>query len=265
MAHRATLQTVVAAVRRGQVTTQAAGIAYFGLSSLLPFVFLAVVGLTTVGGEAWIERITTASTAVLGDEFGRPLADAATSSRARAPSTAVGLAVLLWGTLRLYRSSDRAFAAVYDDRKSTSVTTRFRNAVVVFATNAGALALLCAVGLWFATTGTVARVLAPVVLFGTLIAVFLPMFYWFSPASATLVEILPGAVVAAGAWSVASVGLRLYIEFAHASTYGLLGALLLASTWLYVGALAMLFGAALNAVRAGRVDPDDEWVPTDYM
>ncbi|PSQ12811.1 YihY/virulence factor BrkB family protein, partial [Halobacteriales archaeon QS_7_69_60] len=37
------------------------------------------------------------------------------------------------------------------------------------------------------------------------------------------------------------------------------------STWLYVGAAAMLLGAAYNAVLADRVDPDDEWVPTDYM
>jgi membrane protein len=260
-----TVRDVVAVTRRGQVTMLAASLAYFGFSALLPLTFLGVVLLTALGGGPWTEIVTGVATAALGDELGRPVAEAAVSAEARLPSTLVAVTLLLWGTLRLYRSSDRAFAAVYGERKSASVLARFRNAAVVFATNVVALGLLCVLGLWFATTGVLATVLAPVGLLAALVVVFLPMFYVFPTPDVTLREVLPGTVLAAAAWAVASVAGRVYAEVAHAGTYGALGAFLLVSTWLYVGAFAMLAGAACNAVLADRVDPDDEWVPTDYM
>ena len=260
-----TVHDVVAVTRRGQVTMLAASLAYFGISSLVPFAFLGVALLSRLGGGAWDQRVTDATVAVLGDNLGRSTADAVLGTDPRLPSTVVAVTLLLWGTLRLYRSSDRAFTAVYGERKSASVLARFRNAAVVFATNAAALALFCAVGVWFSSTGLLATVLAPVVLLVALVAVFLPMFYVFPTPDVTLREVLPGTALAAAAWAVASVAFRAYAGVANAGTYGALGALLLVSTWLYLGALAMLSGAAWNAVLGGRVDPDDEWVPTDYM
>jgi membrane protein len=260
-----TVHDVVAVTRRGQVTMLAASLAYFGISSLVPFAFLGIALLSTLGGGAWDQRVIDATVAVLGDDLGRPAAEAVLGTDPRLPSTVVAVTLLLWGTLRLYRSSDRAFTAVYGERKSASVLARFRNAAVVFATNAAALALFCAVGVWFSSTGLLATVLAPVVLLVALVAVFLPMFYVFPTPDVTIREVLPGTALAAAAWAVASVAFRAYAGVANAGTYGALGALLLVSTWLYLGALAMLSGAAWNAVLGGRVDPDDEWVPTDYM
>jgi membrane protein len=43
--------------------------------------------------------------------------------------------------------------------------------------------------------------------------------------------------------------------------YGVVGGLLLLLTWLYVGGLALLLGVVVNAVLAGRVDPDTVWRP----
>ncbi|PSP68508.1 YihY/virulence factor BrkB family protein [Halobacteriales archaeon QS_1_69_70] len=260
-----TVHDVVAVTRRGQVTMLAASLAYFGISSLVPFAFLGIALLSRLGGGAWDERVTDATVTVLGDDLGRPAAEAVLGTDPRLPSTVVAVTLLLWGTLRLYRSSDRAFTAVYGERKSASILSRFRNAAVVFATNTAALALFCAVGVWFSSTGLLATVLAPVVLLVALVAVFLPMFYVFPTPDVTLREVLPGTALAAAAWAVASVAFRAYAGVANAGTYGALGALLLVSTWLYLGALAMLSGAAWNAVLGGRVDPDDEWVPTDYM
>jgi membrane protein len=34
-------------------------------------------------------------------------------------------------------------------------------------------------------------------------------------------------------------------------------------TWLYVGSFALLVGVVLNAVVAGRVEAEREWLPTD--
>ena len=265
MSVREIVREVTAVARRGQVSMLAASLAYFGLSSLLPFVFLAAALLASTGRDAWTSRATEAAVTVLGEELGSTAAELVLSADVRLPSTVVGVTLLLWGTLRLYRSTDRAFAAVYGERKSASVLARFRDATVVFATNAVAVVLVCGVGVWLPNSGAVPGGVAPLLLLGVLVAVFLPMFYVFPTPSVTLREILPGTVLAATAWVAVSVGFRLYVGVAQASTYDALGALLLASTWLYVGAAAMLLGAAYNAVLADRVDPDDEWVPTDYM
>lgn len=60
-------------------------------------------------------------------------------------------------------------------------------------------------------------------------------------------------LVAAVGW----VGLKwlfnLYVSFSSKpDVYGLIGTLVLLVTWLYVGGLVLLVGAAVNAIRAGR-------------
>ena len=76
-------------------------------------------------------------------------------------------------------------------------------------------------------------------------------------------EILPGALFAAVTWTVASVIVRLYATASSSvALYGAVGGPLLVMTWLYVGGLALLVGAALNASLAGRVAPDAEWLQT---
>ena len=46
------MREVTAVARRGQVSMLAASLAYFGLSSLLPFVFLAAALLASAGSDA---------------------------------------------------------------------------------------------------------------------------------------------------------------------------------------------------------------------
>lgn len=68
---------------------------------------------------------------------------------------------------------------------------------------------------------------------------------WFSPGS------IFGALV----WVATSFGLRMYLYFfgSYNVAYGLLGAVMILMLWLYVGGLAYLIGAEINAeiARAG--------------
>jgi len=73
--------------------------------------------------------------------------------------------------------------------------------------------------------------------------------------------VLPGTVLAAAAWAVASVAGRVYAEVAHAGTDGALCGFLLVSTWLYAGAFAMLAGAACNAVSRTASTPTTSGFP----
>jgi len=66
-------------------------------------------------------------------------------------------------------------------------------------------------------------------------------------------EHVPGAILAAALWIAAAFGLRVYasLAFGKGSAFGPLGAPIILLLWLYVSALAVLFGAELNAEIAG--------------
>jgi len=242
-----------------------AGLAFFAFTSFVPIVLLGVMLLVTYGGEEFVELALSATSSVFGDRVGAAVTDAVFAGEVRIRSTLVAAGVLAWSAVRLFGSSDRAFAAVYGERAERSLRRTALNATLVFLTNLAALTLLAGVvAVVAATTGVVAWLLPPV-LVAALVAVLLPMFYVFPRAGVTLREVLPGTVFAAGTWVLASVLLGAYVSVSGNQLFGAASGLLLVLTWLYVGGLAILLGATLNAVRGGHVDPDGEWVPTAYM
>ncbi|MFB4308996.1 YihY/virulence factor BrkB family protein [Actinomadura sp. GTD37] len=112
----------------------------------------------------------------------------------------------------------------------------------------------------------------------TLSIVFLALLYHTSvPVRTAWWREVPGAVLALLIWIVGSVSLRLYLagSLSGVSVYGSLAAAIAVLAWLYVAALAVLIGAALNAeidrlwpsgdtARARAVrDAQTEQVPRD--
>jgi membrane protein len=243
----------------------AAGLAYFAFTSLIPVFLLGVIVVGALGGQEVIGRALSVTSAVLGDQVGAAVTTAVFSNEAGTQSVAVALLVMAWSAFRLFGSTDRAFAAIYDEREHRTLLSTVWNSALVFATNLAALALLAVIAVVFVTTAGFLSVVAPLALLVALVAVFTPMFYVFPRAELTLREALPGAIFASGAWAVASVLLGVYAGTVGSPAYGAVGALLLILAWLYVGGLAILLGASLNAVLGGHVEPDSEWVPTAYL
>lgn len=247
---------VFTVARRAQVPVLAAGLAYFGFTSLLPLSLLAVAGFSLVADEAAVAGLVEVTTSVLGEDLGDRVADAILDEETRLSGSVVGAAVFLWSAGRLFGGTERAFAAVYGETTSKPLSQSVRDAVVVFATNLLAVVGLGAFVLLFGVAGGVAARLAPLGLFVALVVVFLPMYYVFPMADVTLTEVLPGTVLAAGAWAIASVFLGVYAGTTGARSYGAAATAILVLTWLYVGGYALLLGATLNAVLADRVDPE---------
>jgi membrane protein len=84
----------------------------------------------------------------------------------------------------------------------------------------------------------------------TLVATGIGLVYYFAPdAEQDLVWITPGSIVATLLWVIASLGLKLYIQFFghYNETYGTLGGFIVLLTWFYGSGLAILIGAELNA------------------
>jgi len=93
----------------------------------------------------------------------------------------------------------------------------------------------------------------PLFLFLTLLAAFLPMYIVFPDTGVDIYEALPGAAFAALGWTILTRGFTFYAGVAGTyAIYGALGAVFLVLTWLYVGALLILAGGALNLVLANR-------------
>lgn len=85
---------------------------------------------------------------------------------------------------------------------------------------------------------------------GVLLVLALLCFYRFAPsAKRRWTQIIPGSVVAAVIWIIASVVFRLYIR--HFSDfgvlYGSLGALIILILWFYLSGIAILIGGEINA------------------
>jgi YihY family inner membrane protein len=168
----------------------------------------------------------------------------------------VGLVVLVWSGLRLFRGLHAAFARIYGTAATTSVRSEFGDAVTTLGAMAGAILMLATV-LGVLGSGAVpgGRLLAPLGSALLLPVAFYPMYYILPDVPVGPLDAVPGAVLAGLGWTLLGWGFALYTTYAATvSIYGAVGVVLLALTWFYAGALLILLGAVLNAVRAGRVD-----------
>lgn len=256
--------TVLAVARKEQATLLAASLAYFSFVSLVPLVLLVLVVLATAGSVDLAVEAARLATEAATPGLETPL-ETLLENRAGQRATFVGVAVLLWSAFRLFRALDDVFDAVYGRRHRESLRHSVRDAVLVFVTLVGALTLLGVVGVLLPLHLPAGEALVgPLLLFVALVVVFLPTFYVFPAGDVGVREVVPGVVVAAGIWSLSSFVFRLYAA-GGLRLYGAAGAFVLVLTWLYVGGLALVLGAVVNAVLAGRAGADERWLPAEYM
>ena len=257
-------RAVVIEVRSENITFMAGSIAYHAFVSLLPFLLLVLFLLTSVASEALAARVVdslvaniTPSSAAFGDSA-RSIADvlvlAAENATENAGLSVLSVAALVWGTLRIFRGLDQAFSDIYESEATNTFLDQLVDAVAVF----GAIALALFV-VTFADTvvevpsfGTADAVVRPVLSILAVGAALLPMFYVFPDEDVTLREVVPGALVAGAGWTLLRFGFQLYAVSTSKTAYGIVGVIILLITWLYFGGLVLLFGAAVNAVLAGR-------------
>jgi uncharacterized BrkB/YihY/UPF0761 family membrane protein len=167
---------VLAVTRDREITFLAAAIAYYAFVSLLPALLLAVAVASTLGGETLAEEVLGASDEFLTPAGRESLESALTGARGRAGATVVGVALLLWSTLRVIRGLDVAFSRVYGRPPAVSMLDPLRRAVVVLLSVGVALGVMVGVG------GALTALIPPdwdplglLLLLAGLTAVFLPL------------------------------------------------------------------------------------------
>ncbi|WP_436928533.1 YihY/virulence factor BrkB family protein [Halosimplex halobium] len=258
-------RAVVALVREREVTFLAAAIAYYAFVSLLPSLLLLLVVASTVGGPELAAEVVAATGNALspvGQDLVRStLVDAAGA----APATLVGVGLLAWSALKVFRGLDVAFSRIYGTDPADSLVGRVRDAAVALGAVAVGLAALVVVGVAVSLAGVaLVGLVGTVALAVVLTVVFFPLFVVFPDTDAGLAEALPGTVFAAVGWTLLGTGFRLYAGMAgQFDMYGVLGVVLLLVTWYYAGATVLLVGAALNAVLADRRTTNTKGEPGD--
>jgi membrane protein len=247
--------TLTRVVRESQLTLLSAAIAYYAFASLLPLLLLALSIASAVGGEALADAVVTQLSGALTPSGETLVRNTLTDARGRSGVTVVGIAILLWSSLKLFRGLDTAFSMIYGTEQDATLLTQIHNAVaallaVGMAISATVLAGIAAgvVGLSIAGIPTIIGL--PVVL----TVAFLPLFYIFPDVEMGVRDALPGTVFAAIGWAVLGAAFQVYAAGARSAVlYGVLGGVLLLVTWFYIGGIVLLLGAVLNGVLAGDV------------
>lgn len=269
---RTVTRGVVNGARSDRITFIAASLAYYAFISLVPLLVLALVAAASFGDADVVSRLVAEATETFGAEAGSLVRDALETADGRGGASLVGLLVLLWSGLKLFRGLDIAFSEVYGVVGTESLLVQFRNALVtlgavalgVFAT----ILLSAAISLYdfdgFVASLGGAGVVGTVTLVLGLTLSFLPLYYVLPGVAVSVREALPGAVLAALGWTALGTGFRIYAENAGAyEAYGVLGAVILLVTFLYLGGLVLLVGAVFNAVLAGRADAETGFAEAD--
>lgn len=233
-----------------------AAIAYYAFVSVVPLTLLALAVASVVGGDVLATAVQDAVSGILTPEAAALIEDAVASGAGRGSATLVGLLVLTWSGLRLFRGLHAAFGQIYGMTEAASLPKQLRDAAVTLVAIAVALGLLAVVLAVLARPSVPGgTILAPIASVLLLPIAFYPLYYVLPDVPIAPREAIPGAVLASVGWTLLGWGFALYTTYAAtASVYGAVGTVLLVLTWFYAGAQVVLLGAVLNAVRSGPIE-----------
>ena len=237
------------------VTFMAASIAYNAFISLVPLLIILLLAASTAGGGLEQRIIDIANTYMPGPIAGVVESVVQGEEGGTAGASAIGLVVLLWGTLKIFRGLDTAFSEIYETTGGNSFLDQIVDGLVVLVAIVFAIVATLATTTVFAQLeGTVPYigVVTPLVLVAALILAFLPMYYRFPDVDVDLRSVLPGVVFAAVGWALFQAVFQVYLAFSGDSSGSVFGGIIVVLTWLYFSGLVLLLGAVINAVLGGH-------------
>ncbi|WP_224448897.1 YihY/virulence factor BrkB family protein [Haloprofundus salilacus] len=247
-----TLRTVVRVARDRNITFLAAGFAHYALQSLIPLTILVFAVATFLGEGQVVTQLLNQVSAYTSESGRQVLEQALTSSAGRRGASIAGLGFLLWGALKMFRGLSQAFGEVYGSFHSIGFFRRLFDGLLVLVVVLVAIGLMAGAGIvvtFVDLSIPYPAIVTTLSLFVLLVLILLPIYYILPPVPVTFRHIVPGTVVAAGGWILLQLGFLYYAQNASQyQAYGVLGAVLLFVTWLYLGGILVLLGAVVNVV-----------------
>lgn len=247
---RGIVTAVVHEIRAEKLTFMAGSIAYHAFISILPLLLLVLTLVQQLQNVALEDSVVSVMQAVLteqsSDIIQQGLADADASV------SLLGVAFLVWGTLRIFRGLDTAFSDIYETERENTFADQIGDGLLLLVTVALAILLASAAGSLVTVQGdgALALVLRSIATAAGLFIVLYPMYYVFPDADVSLVEVVPGTALASVGITVAQVVFTAFKS--GGSGANLVASILVLLTWLYVAGLLILVGAAVNAVLSNR-------------
>jgi membrane protein len=252
-----TVQSVVGLARERNITFLAASFAYYAFISLFPLLLLAVAVGTAVGGQSFADALIGLTKQYLSAEGATIVERTVDNTQGAAGASVVGIAILLWSALKLFRGLVLAFEEVYETSPDPGIVQEVKTGTVALVGVALGMGLMVGVG---AVLGSPALANVPyldlvggLTLVVGLVVAFLPLYYVLPPVDVSVREVLPGTVVAAVGWLALQAGFQIYAgSSGKFGLYGILGTVLVFLTWLYFAGVVLLAGATVNVVVEGR-------------
>lgn len=261
MAARLTVgRRILAEAQSVRVTFLAAAVAYYAFVSLVPLLLLALSVGSFLGGETFAISVVNAIGEFLSPQGQELIRNALTETGGRSGVTILGLILLSWSGVKVFRAIDTAFSQVYGVEVPESFPEQLGQVSLVLGSVGVSVITVVTLNGLLPRLGNIPflDIVGIVLTFSILPLSFLPMYYTFPDVRMSLREALPGAIIAATGWVGLVIGFRLYGAVAGSgSIYGILGGVLLVITFLYLAASIMILGAVTNAVLAGRTDDDE--------
>ena len=258
----------------------AAGVAFYGLLALVPALVALVSVYGMVADPADIQRNVDDVLAAAPTEV-RELVQSQLKSIVEGSSSGlrvgviVGLALALWAASSGVKNLMIAVNRAYHEREGRGFV-KLRGTALMLTLGFTVLAAAVFMGLIVApktldTAGTegIARDVLMIVrwpLAAVALVLALGVLYRVGPDRSTTRwrwGVSPGALVATVLWLAGSVGFSIYTaNFGkYNETYGALGALVVVMLWLWLGALAVIVGAEVNAEASRPADAEPETAP----
>ncbi|MDY6780606.1 MAG: YihY/virulence factor BrkB family protein [Halobacteria archaeon] len=248
---------VVSSARENELSFLAAAVAYYAIVALFPLTLVLITVVAFVTGDTASDVVLTAVNRYLSPTVSSVLATALEPAQDRGGgavsigTTAVGSVVLVWSASRLFRGLEVAFGRIYATSSGEGTLERLSKALTAFVALVFAAVAVALGGSYLSgyiaslPFSTHVRFLSTVVF---LSGVLLPLYYVLPNADISLPEALPGALLASLSVSLLRFGFEIYAtHVASYGVYGVVGAFLLFSTWLYLAGVSLLVGASLNA------------------
>lgn len=250
------LRAVAYEASEENLTFMAGSLAYHAFVSMLPLLLL-VLGVVSTVGDSSIEAGYIALTrAILTPGAGDLLVAELRRASASRGVSVIGIAFLLWGTLRIFWGLDTAFSVIYGSEAENTISDHLADGLLVLVTIALAILVAAVVEAEIAlrAVGPLGWATHRLGLIVGLSVVLLPMYYVFPDRDDMRVrEIVPGVVtVSVGLTALESL-VSLYVAVGgHSPTRNIVVAFLVFLTWLYLSGFVVLLGAVVNVVLADR-------------
>lgn len=242
---------MVALATRKEIQFLAASIAYYAFAALIPLLLFAFIVISTIGGDDLALQIVIVTQGFLTPTSQELIREAIMKTEGRTGVIVGASFVFIWSVFRLLRGLDIAISMVYETEMHPPVLTQITSAAMLF------LALMIA-GSGLVSISVLSALLPGIPLISlasagavlvALVLVFWPIYYLVPAVDHSIVDALPGAIVAACSWAILNILFGIYAAYASQyELYGVLGGVLLLLTWFYISGVIIVFGAVINAV-----------------